>query len=324
MKMKHLIIGFTGGIGRATAKALLEKGESVVALVRNLQKAEKYAQGLPAIELIQGDAANLSDIEKALENCSTLFYCANVPYPNWQSEARELLAVSITAAVNKKAKLVFPGNVYVFGKAQQSLVNEGHPHAASTKKGKIRIEMEQMILRANKEHGLCYSIVRMPDFYGSFVINGFSEKIFQNALHGKKIQWFGGLNVPTELIYIEDGGEAMAIAGLSSKGDGMQFNVSGYSDLPGEAGTTAKKFLKEISRQAGKHSKISSINIEFLVAIAGLFNPIAKEFKEMMYLKSQRLIMTGELFRTTFDTLPATPYEEGIRKTLEWTKNFFK
>lgn len=318
MKMKHLIIGFTGGIGRATAKALIEKGESVVALVRNLQKAEKYAQGLSGIELIQGDAANLSDIEKALENCSTLFYCANVPYPNWQSEARELLSVSITAAINKKAKLVFPGNVYVFGKAQQSLVNEGHPHTALTKKGKIRIEMEQMLVRANKESGLRYSIVRMPDFYGPFVINGFYDKIFQNALRGKKLQWFGGLNVPIELIYIEDGGEAMALAGLSSKGDGMQFNVPGYSE------TTAKKFLKEISKQAGKHSKISSINIEFFVALAGLFNPMAKEFKEMMYLKSERLIMTGELFRTTFDTLPATPYEEGIRKTLEWTKNFFK
>lgn len=318
MKMKHLIIGFTGGIGRATAKALIEKGESVVALVRNLQKAEKYAQGLSGIELIQGDAANLSDIEKALENCSTLFYCANVPYPNWQSEARELLSVSITAAINKKAKLVFPGNVYVFGKAQQSLVNEGHPHTALTKKGKIRIEMEQMLVRANKESGLRYSIVRMPDFYGPFVINGFYDKIFQNALRGKKLQWFGGLNVPIELIYIEDGGEAMALAGLSSKGDGMQFNVPGYSE------TTAKKFLKEISKQAGKHSKISSINIEFFVALAGLFNPMAKEFKEMMYLKSERLIMTGELFRTTFDTLPATPYQEGIRKTLEWTKNFFK
>lgn len=178
--------------------------------------------------------------------------------------------------------------------------------------------MEQMLIRANKERGLIYSIIRMPDFYGPYVINGFSEKFFQNALRGKKLQWFGGLNVPIELIFIEDGGEAMAIAGLSAKADGMQFN------MPGCAETTAKKFLKEISRQSGKHSAISSINSEFIVAMAGLFNPVAKEFKEMMYLKSERLIMTGELFRTTFDILPATPYEEGIRKTLEWTKNFFK
>ncbi len=318
MKMKHLIIGFTGGIGRATAKALLEKNEHVVALVRNLQKAEKYAEGLSGIELIQGDATNLSDVEKAFENCGTIYYCANIPYPNWQAEARELLSVSVTAAINKKAKFIFPGNVYVYGKAQQTLVNEGHPHAASTKKGKIRIEMEQMLVRANKEHGLCYSIIRMPDFYGPFVINGFSEKFFVNALRGKKLQWFGGLNVPIELIYIEDGGEAMAIAGLSAKADGMQFNMPGYAE------TTAKKLLKEISSQAGKRSKISSTNNEFIVAIAGLFNPVAKEFKEMMYLKSERLLLTGELFRTTFNTLPATPYEEGIRKTLEWTKKFFK
>jgi len=317
MKMKHLIVGFTGGIGRATAKALVEKNEEVVALVRDLQKSEKYAQGLSGIEFVQGDATSLPDVEKALENCSTLFYCANVPYTHWQKEARELLSISITAAINKKVKLVFPGNVYVYGKAQQHLVNEGHPHAAQTKKGKIRIEMEQMLVRANKESGLCYSIVRMPDFYGPYVVNGFSEKIFQNALQGKKLQWYGGLDVPIEMIYIEDGGEAMALAGLSSKADGMQFNVSGCAE------TTAKKFLKEISSQAGKNAKFSSINIEFLVSLAGLFNPMAKEFKEMMYLKSQRLIISGELFRTTFNTFTETPYEEGIRKTLDWAKNYF-
>jgi len=177
--------------------------------------------------------------------------------------------------------------------------------------------MEKMLVRANKEHGLRYTIIRMPDFYGPFVINGFSEKFFQNALKGKKLQWFGGLNVPIELIYIEDGGEAMAIAGLSDKADGMQFNVPGYSE------TTAKKLLKEMSRQAGKNSKVSTLNIEFVVALAGLFNPVVKEFKEMMYLKSERLILSGELFRTTFNTFPATPYEEGIKKTLEWTKSFF-
>lgn len=317
MKMKHLIVGFTGGIGRATAKALLEKGESVVALVRSLEKAKKYGEGLAEIEFIQGDAANLSDVEKALGNCSTIYHCTNVPYPNWEADARELLSVSIAAAINQKAKFVFPGNVHVYGKAQQTLVNEGHPHSALTKKGKIRIEMEQMLVRANKEYGLRFCIVRMPDFYGPFVINGFSEKFYQNALHGKKLQWFGGLNIPIELIYVEDGGEAMAVAGLSDKADSMQFNVSGFAE------TTAKKYLKEISNQGGKHSKISSINIEFLVAMAGLFNPMAKEFKEMMYLKSSRLIMTGDLFRTTFNTFPSTSYEEGIGKTLAWTKNFF-
>jgi len=316
--MKHLVLGFTGGLGRATAKALSERNEEVVALVRDLAKAEKYIDGLKNIFLIQGDGGNAADVERASDGCTNLFYCVNVPYPKWESEARQLLQVSIDIAVKKNLKFVFPGNVYNFGNAQQHLVNEGHPQAASTKKGKIRIEMEQMLLHAKMQHGLRYTIVRMPSFYGPYVINGFSETIFANAIKGKKLQWFGRLDNPTDLIFIEDGGEAMVIAGLSPKADGYSFNVPGYGE------TTAQQLLKEVVRQAPRRSKISSITSEFLIGLVGIFDPMAKEFKEMMYLQNDRFIMTGEFFRGTFGTFPATPYEEGIRKTLEWAKNFFK
>ncbi len=314
----NLIVGFTGGIGRATAKALTETGQPVKLMVRDEAKAAAYLEGLENYELVKGDASNPADINKALSDCARLFYCVNVPYPEWHAKAFNLFKVSVDACIEQKKKFVFPGNVYVYGKAQFNPVTEGHPHHALTRKGKIRAEMEQYLGRAFRSGQLEYTTVRMPDFYGPFVINGFTEQLFINALKGKTIKWYGNPKIETEFIFIEDGGKAMAIAGLSPKSSGMSFNVPGYAPI------TSKEMMVKLSKLGGKNSGISISNSSVLLAVAGLFNKMVYEVKEMMYLKKEKLVMSGEYFRTMFGTLPATPYDTGIQKTLDWTKKFYK
>jgi nucleoside-diphosphate-sugar epimerase len=314
----NVIIGASSALSRSIAKVLAEQNEPVRALIRNKQKAQKLYSDLPNVELIEGDAYNRSDVENALKDASMLYYCVNVPYPQWKKEVRELLSVSIGAALKHKAKLVFPGNVYVYGHAKSNPVKENHPFTAHTRKGKIRIEMEQMLSDAAVKSGLKYTIVRMPDFYGPYVINGFSEKIFVNALRGEKLQWVGDLDIPIEFIFIEDAGKAMVLAGSSDKSNGRMFNV------PGANITTARAFLHEVMCQSKKGSKIATISFKFIIAFAGLFNSMIREFREMMYLKQETFLLDGALFKATFGTIPATPYREGIKKTLEWAKEFLQ
>ncbi len=314
----HVILGFTGGIGRATAKALAARNEKVVCLVRDIDKAKKYAGDLHELEFVKGDASNPADVDAVFKNASTVYYCVNVPYPVWTEKARQLLAVTVDAAVKNKVKVVFPGNVYVYGHAQTHVVNEQHPFAAHTKKGKIRIEMEAMLENAAKGSGLKYTIIRMPDFYGPYVVNRFSEQFYVKALAGKSLMWFGDKDVAQEFIFIEDGGEAMAIAGLSDEANGRSFNI------PGCAETTGKVYLKEIVRQSGKNSSISGMNVMAVFKLLGLFNATVKEFIEMLYLKQERLILDGSLFKKVFGKLPATSYEEGIRRTIAWVKTYYQ
>ena len=316
-KKINVILGFTGGIGRAVAKALVARNEKVVCLVRSIDKAQRYAEGLEGIEFVQGDASNPPDVEKVTQNAATLFYCVNIPYPEWKEKAVKLLSVSVEAAIKNNVKLVFPGNVYVYGRAQSKLVSEGHPHAPLTRKGKIRVEMENMLIHAKKEQGLAYTIVRMPDFYGPYVINGFTEQFLLRALKGKSLTWYGSLKDPAEFIFIEDGGEAMVIAGLSEKSNGYSFNVPGCKE------TTPKLFLSELVKQSGKKSKIKQMNLILVMNFVGLFNIVAKEFSEMLYLKQERFILNGAFFKSFFGVLPATSYEEGIEKTLAWTKKYY-
>lgn len=313
-----LVTGFTGGIGRATAKALTESGHTVKALVRSVEKGEKYAAGLKNIQLFEGDAANFNDLLSASEGCSHIVYGINIPYNIWENKAVSLLETSLRVAAEKKLRFIFPGNVYVYGNASTNPVAETHPHTPHTKKGKIRVEMENLIKKQSLENGFDYTIVRMPDFYGPYVVNGFSEQMFINALKGKPLTWIGDPSVKTEYIFIEDGGLAMAEAGLSDKGKNAEFNVPAYEPIK------TGDFVQKISDMGGKNSKKQIMNSDIIFRIMGLFNPMVKEVNEMLYLKREELLLDGSLYNNTFGNIPRTPYGDGMKKTFEWVKTFYK
>ena len=317
-KPTHLILGFTGGIGHAVAIALSKRNVPIKVLVRNAEKAKKYTDGLHNLEIIQGDASKPEDLKKAFQGIDVVHYCINVPYHHWEKHALQLLKNCVDAAIEHKVKLIFPGNVYVYGHAKYNPVDEKHPHAAHTKKGQIRMEMEEMLALARKEHGLDYTIIRMPDFYGPYVVNGFSEKIYINALKGKSLQWIGDLDMDIEYIFIEDGGEAMVMAALSDKSNGEVFNI------PGVEITASRKYLSEIVNQAGTRSKINTMNSDFVFKLIGWFSPVVKELVEMLYLKREKLILKGNKFEEMIGPMPATDYKTGISKTLDWVRDFYK
>lgn len=313
----HLILGFTGGIGRAVALALSKRNIPIKVLVRDSGKAKKYTEGLKDVDMILGDASKPEDLDTVFKDVSVVHYCINVPYNKWEENALRLLKNCVDAAVKHNVKLVFPGNVYVYGHAKRNPVDEKHPHAAHTNKGQIRMEMEEMLALAKQDEGMDYTIVRMPDFYGPFVVNTFSEQLYINAIKGKSMQWIGDLDVPVELIFIEDGGEAMVTAALSEKSNGEVFNI------PGAGETTARKYLQEIATQAESKSKPGTLNSDLVFSLVGLFNPIVKEVKEMLYLKREKLILNGAKYSTMIGELPATDYTTGIKKTLDWVRSYY-
>lgn len=315
---KVLVLGATGGIGRSVVSNLLSRNEEVTVLVRDKEKAKKYFVGLNKIEIIQGDILKPADLDNACKGIKALFYCINVPYTEWEAKVRLLLKTSLDAAVKAKARFVFPGNVYVYGHAKFNPVTENHPKEAHTKKGKIRIEMEEMIHKFSHKYELPFTITRFPDFYGTYYANGFSEEVFKNALAGKQIRWIGAKNIPIEYIFLEDAAKCMVEAGLSDKGINQEFNI------PASGVTTNRKFFDLVIETSGNNSSVQFLNSRIIFSLIGLFNPMIKEVNEMMYLKREELILDGTKFKETFGFLPSTSYEEGIKKTFEWIKSFYR
>lgn len=166
MENKHtaLILGATGGIGGAIARALLRHGWSVRGLARDVHSAQRSADD--AIEWHQGDAMNGDDVTRAATGVSTIVHAVNPPgYRNWSTLVLPMIDNSIGAALAAGgARVVLPGTIYNFNPTTTPLIHTDSPQAPKSRKGAIRVELERRLEAAAPQ--VPTLILRGGDFFG--------------------------------------------------------------------------------------------------------------------------------------------------------------
>lgn len=161
-----LVLGATGGIGGAIAAALIRRGWTVRALVRDRAAAVGgWRGGAAKPELIAGDAMVRDHVVAAACEggaVSAIVHAVNPPgYRNWDKLVLPMLDNSIAAArAAGGARIVLPGTVYNYDPATTPEIDAETPQNARTRKGRIRIAMEERLMRAAPEVPALY---RLPD-----------------------------------------------------------------------------------------------------------------------------------------------------------------
>ena len=93
----YLVMGITGKVGGATARHLLKQGKQVRALVRNREKAAKWAdQGVELVEGDWNDAAAIAAALKGVEGAFVMLPAVWAPSPDFR-EARGVIANYVEA-----------------------------------------------------------------------------------------------------------------------------------------------------------------------------------------------------------------------------------
>ena len=135
----HVVFGAAGALGAAIVQNLAQQNKAVRAVVRDVGKARKV---LPSsAEIVVADASKPESIKPAFHNVSVIYHCVNVLYDKW-TEVMPLVTDNILAgAIERQASVVFPGNVYVYGRFQRIPATEDNPLGATGKKGKLRIAL---------------------------------------------------------------------------------------------------------------------------------------------------------------------------------------
>jgi nucleoside-diphosphate-sugar epimerase len=161
-----LVIGATGGIGGEVAHALIARGWRVRGLTRTPAMARTSAGWVGPVDWVAGDAMSQADVIAAADGAQILVHAANPPgYRNWRGLALPMLTNAIAAARTSGARLILPGNVYNYGPDAGTVVTETSPQNPLTRKGKVRVEMEQLLETAAEE-GVRSLVVRAGDFFG--------------------------------------------------------------------------------------------------------------------------------------------------------------
>lgn len=300
-----LVTGATGGLGANVIGEAVRRGLDVRALVRDPSRAQLS----DAVELVQGDALDAMTLTKALEGRDALFHMVNVPLDKgWTEGTARLLEQAIAACRNTGARLVFPGNVWIFGRGTPGdLISESRTPSPCSNLGRARVAKEDRLRGA----GIRYVIVRLPEFYGPHV-QTLTGPPLRNIARGSTGRWFGPPNVAVEFVFMPDAARALLDIGIAADVDGQTFHV------PGVAHTTPSAFFTLAIRKAGAGS-FSSLP-SWTVRAAGLVIPMARTFSDILHLWEHPVLLDGTKLRRRFPDFCSTAYEDGLESTITWLR----
>lgn len=307
-----LVIGATGGIGGAVAKALVAHGWRVRAMHRDPEAAGKK-DGLAGIEWVKGDAMNRDDVVAAARGASVVVHGANPPgYRNWRGLAVPMLANTIEAARLAGARIMFPGNVYNFGPDAWPVLSEASPQHPFTRKGRIRVEMEEA-LRAATERGARAVVIRAGDFLGEGAPGSWFQTVMVKP--GKplsSVTYPGAREVGHAWAYLPDLGETFARI-ADREAELPPFDTFHFGGYWLERGV---EIAEAVRRVAGRPDlpikRFPWVAVYALLPFVRLF----REIFEMRYLWRKPVRLDNRKLVAFLGSEPHTPLDEAVRATL--------
>jgi len=302
--LKLAVLGGTGGLGLACVERACAAGHAVRVLARNPGRVALP----PGVEVVAGDVADPEALARAIESCEVVFYCVNPPITAWAEHLLPLTDRALEACRRTGARFVFPANVWVFGPGDGARVDEQRAYAPVAARGVLRLAQERRI----RDSGVPHTLLRLPEFYGPNVTT-LLEAPFRNALAGWPLSWIGPLDREAELVLMDDAATAMLVVGLAPDAVDETFH------LPGPAAIRMRDFFAELLQQAGSRSLVFEVPGPAL-AVAGWFSALARVGQDVRPLWTHPTLLDGSKYRARFGDLPATPYAEGIRRTLSWLR----
>ncbi len=305
-KGQALVLGASGGIGGEVARTLAARGWAVRAMHRN---PEGRGDGL---DWVKGDAMSAADVRRAAEGASLIVHAVNPPgYRKWATLVLPMLDNTIAAAQAAGAAILLPGTVYNYGPDAFPDLTEDSPQNPQTRKGAIRVAMEQR-LAAAAAAGTPALVVRAGDFFGPQAGNNwFSQGLVKPGSTLSAITAPGKPGVGHQWSYLPDVAETMVRLVEAGEPDGYAtYHMAGHWDPDGTAMTEA------IRRVAGPGLPVRRFPWG-LVRLAQPVVPVFRELAEMRYLWREPIRMANDRLVARLGSEPHTPLDEAVRTTLE-------
>lgn len=308
-----LVLGATGGVGSETAQALLARGWTVRALTRDPERARRDFAHLAGVDWRHGDALNPSEVAAAADSAEAIVHAVNPPgYKNWKGLALPMLESSIAAAQRSGARLVLPGTVYNFGPDAPNLIDENVAQRPVTRKGKIRVQMEDRLREASRA-GVRVLIVRAGDFFGPRAGNSwFSQGLVKPGRPLGAVVYPGEREKSHAWAYLPD--LAATIAQLLERATELgAFEVFHFAGHGFERGV---ELADATRRAAGLPSAPIRRFPWFVIYALSPFIETFREMLEMRYLWQRSLLLDNTKLVRFLGEEPHTELDAALRTTL--------
>jgi dihydroflavonol-4-reductase len=321
--MRFLVTGATGKVGNAVARRLAERGDEVVALVRDVAKAREL---LPeGIELARGDATDADSVRAAAEGVEGAFNCMGL-YEQWFPDpgifervnaggARNVVAAAREAGAKR---VVHTSTIDVFhadtgGTASEATLAD-YPKGTAYERSKQRAE--ELVL-AEAEKGIEVVLVNPASVYGPGPWQGAGlDRAFRDAIRRRlPAAPPGGMT----LVHVDDV-TAGHLAAYEKGAPGERYLLAdGYAAL--------REILAVAVDEAGRGWVPPTLPVPLAKGMATGGEALARLIRRPPLLGAGQL--TFMLWQARADSSKARselgiefrPWEECVRATVRWMRD---
>jgi nucleoside-diphosphate-sugar epimerase len=282
MTSSVLILGARGRFGRHAAAAFAEAGWQVRPFRR-------------------GD-----NLDSAATGAQVIVNAWNPPYPQWRTQVPGLTAQVIAAARSSGARVILPGNVYVFGAGAPPVLSSGTPHAASNPLGRIRVEMES----AYRASGVPTLVLRCGDFIDDAASGNWFDKVLAARVRRGVFVYPGPRDVSHAWAWLPDA--ARAAVALAELGDRLPV----FAEVPFPGYTlTGNDLHAAVELALGRPLRAAALPWWALRLVAPVW-PMGRGLVEMRYLWSMPHRLDPGPLSSVLPDFRATPLPDALRAAL--------
>jgi len=321
--MKVLVTGATGFIGQALTRKLLERGESVVVLVRDPLKFA--ALGLDVDDVVCGDITDLAAVERATRGVSIVYAIAGTfREPGLSDERYREVNVESVRTMHEAAKrngvkrIVHCSTCGIHGSIDGTPADETHPVRPVGIYEQTKADGERLALELGARNGVEVTALRPTPVYGP----GDTRllKLFKLATR-RPIVMIGDGTAGYHLVYIEDLTDAFILAANSPAANGEAFLIGG-PEIP-----SLNEILQTLASMNGHGDAGNVIRIpakpvwlagwlcEAMCRPLGVDPPLHR--RRVEFFMNNRAYNI-EKAKTVLGYRPKVGIEDGLRRTAEW------
>jgi NAD dependent epimerase/dehydratase len=268
MARRVLVTGAGGFIGSHLVEALVERGDSVRALIRYNGRGDAGAlertQMLPHIELLSGDITDPYAIQQAVKGCEVVFHLAAliaIPYsyvaPHSFFQTNTLGTVHTLEAARREGvkRFVQISTSEVYGTAQEVPIPETHPLVGQSPYAASKIGADQAAESYRRAFGVPVVTVRPFNAYGPRQsARAIIPTIITQALTSPLVK-LGALAPTRDLTFAKDTARGMMMAGDCADAVlGQTINLGNQREI--SVGDLAAKILA-LLKERGVNAELS-------------------------------------------------------------------
>ncbi len=304
----HLVIG-AGGIGRATARHLVERGHQVTLASRS--GTNPHLDGVRAASVDASDPAALTDLAQGVESLVNAVNPSK--YYTWERDWPPVAAAMLTAAEKSGAGLVTVSNLYGYGHVDAPMTEDTALRPTGMK-GRLRAEMWQQALQAHEAGRLRATELRASDYFGPGAGGGVSllnSFVIKRAIAGRGV-WLitGAPDVPHSWTYLDDIGVLAATLATDDRSWGSAWHV------PTAAPRTMREVAKEAAAIAGRPEPAVR-GVPHPVKLLARVSATVRELDETAYQFERPFVLDATRTAETFG-LTATDWDQALAETVSW------